>query len=56
MTLVVKSKVKEAAKKHDLRFPDRSVNALNDKILQLIEEAARRAADNKRKTLIPSDF
>lgn len=54
--VLVKSKAKEAAKRHSLRFPDRAVSALEKTVLELIDDAARRAAANKRKTIIPADF
>ena len=52
--LIVKSKVKEAAK--DLNVSSDVPEALNKKVLKLIDEAVERAKANGRRTLQARDF
>lgn len=54
--VLVKSKAKDIAKKFDVRFPDKAVEALEKHVTMEIERAAKRAKANKRKTIIADDF
>ena len=57
--LAGQSKVKEQAKKvggKDLRFSGDAVQALSDRVVTLLKDAARRAKDNGRKTVKPQDI
>lgn len=54
--VLVKSKVKEIAKKKGFRFPDKTIEQVEKKITNWVLEACNRAKANKRKTLIPEDF
>lgn len=55
-TLVYASRIKELAKKYDMRMSGDSPDALNAKIEAMVEAAAKRAKENKRKTIMPFDF
>ena len=55
-SLVVQSKVKEAVKGLDLRMDSSLPDALNDKINQMLADAAERAKNNNRGTLRPYDL
>lgn len=52
--LIVKSKIKEAVS--DLNVAGDVAEALNEKVVSLIEEAAERAKANGRRTLQARDF
>lgn len=55
-SLIVQSKVKEAVKAQGLRTDSSLPDALNDKIVALIADAAKRAKENGRGTLRPYDL
>ncbi len=55
-SLIVQSKVKEAVKAQGLRTDSSLPDALNDKIVAMIAEAAKRAKENGRGTLRPYDL
>ncbi len=55
-SLIVQSKVKEAVKAQGLRTDSSLPDALNDKIVKMIAEAAKRAKENGRGTLRPYDL
>ena len=52
--LIVKSRIKEAVK--DLNVATEVAEALNTKVIQLLEEASKRAKANGRRTLQARDF
>ncbi len=54
--VVVTSKVKEAVKGLDLRMSGDVPDALNEKVLAMLKEAAGRAKENGRGTLRPYDL
>jgi len=54
--VVVKKAAKDVAKKEGMRFPDKAVDALEDKVIEMIKKACERAKANKRKTIIEADF
>lgn len=54
--LVVTSKVKAALKVHDCNTASDAVDGLNSWIHWLIEQAAKRAKENGRKTVRGHDF
>jgi hypothetical protein len=54
--VLVKKACKEIAKKKGVRFPDKSIKALEKKCIECIAAAAARAKANRRKTIIPADF
>jgi len=54
MELIVKSRIKDAVK--DLNVAGDVPGELNKKVLQLIEEAAKRAKANGRRTLQARDL
>ena len=51
-----KKQSKEAAKKLGLRFPDSAIEALDVKVMELINKAGKRAVANGRKTIQEHDF
>jgi len=53
---VYASRVKDLAKKHDMRMSGDAADALNAKIEEMVKEAVERAKGNKRKTVYPFDF
>ncbi len=55
-SLIVQSKVKEAVKAQGLRTDSSLPDALNDKIVAMIADAAKRAKENGRGTLRPYDL
>jgi hypothetical protein len=55
-SLVVQSKVKEAVKGLELRMDSGLPDALNEKIADVLKEAAARAKENGRGTLRPYDL
>jgi predicted ATP-dependent protease len=55
-SVVVQSKVKEAVKSLELRMDGNLPDALNDKVNQILQEAAKRAKENGRSTLRPYDL
>jgi hypothetical protein len=55
-SLIVQSKVKEAVKGLDLRMDSSLPDALNEKINQMLADAAERAKNNNRGTLRPYDL
>ncbi|MEM2141960.1 MAG: DUF1931 domain-containing protein [Candidatus Thorarchaeota archaeon] len=56
MSYVVKSKVQELAKKHEMNVGSDFYGELDKKVEKVIEEAVKRAQENKRKTLKPYDL
>ncbi|MGE0710205.1 MAG: hypothetical protein AB7N76_07690 [Planctomycetota bacterium] len=54
--LVVKSKCKEALKAHDVNVASDALDGLNGVVAWYIEQAAKRAAANGRKTVRAHDF
>lgn len=54
--LLVVSKVKGALRDHDLNVASDAADALNELVYQQIENAAKRAMANGRKTVRPYDF
>lgn len=52
--LIVKSKIKETVP--DLQVASEVADALNDKVLKLLEEAGKRAKANGRRTLQARDL
>jgi hypothetical protein len=55
-SVIVQSKVKEAVKGLDLRMDSSLPDALNDKVHELLAQAAARAKENNRGTLRPYDL
>lgn len=55
-SVVVTSKVKEAVKNLELRMSGDVPDALNERILAMLNEAAKRAKENGRGTLRPYDL
>jgi histone H3/H4 len=55
-SVVVQSKVKEAVKGLELRMDGNLPDALNQKVQQILQDAARRAKENGRSTLRPYDL
>jgi len=56
MSFVVKSKVQEFAKSKDLQVSSEFYAALDAKVRDVLEHAAKRTAGNKRKTLKDYDL
>lgn len=54
--LVIQSKVKDHIKEQDMRMSGDFVDALDEKVKGLVEEAARRAKGNDKKTVKPNDL
>jgi histone H3/H4 len=54
--MIVRKAAKEAAKKIDVRFPDQAIEALDVKVMTLVQEAADRAKKNGRVTIKPFDL
>lgn len=54
--LVVGSKVKEVVRAANLRSDGELVQAVSDKVHELLEAAIQRAQDNKRGTVRPYDL
>jgi hypothetical protein len=54
--IVVASKVKEAAKGHEVRTSSDLVDALNQHVAELLAKAAERAKSNGRSTVRPGDL
>jgi hypothetical protein len=54
--LIVASKVKNAIRSHDLNVASDAAGALNELIYWYIDQAAKRAQANGRKTVRPYDF
>lgn len=55
-SVIVQSRLREAVKGLDLRMDGDLPDALNDKVQELLKEAASRAKGNNRKTLRPYDL
>lgn len=55
-SLVVASKVKEVIKDKGLQTAGEAIDALNKRVLALVEEAVARAQANKRATVKAQDF
>lgn len=55
-SLVVTSKVKAAIRNHDVNVASDAIPALNGMLHWYIEQAAKRAQANGRKTVRPHDF
>lgn len=54
--LIVTSKTKDALRSHGLNVSSDAIDALNEKVHELVVEAAKRAEANKRGTIRPWDF
>jgi histone H3/H4 len=54
--LLVKKAVKDFAKEHGMRFPDRVIEALDGKVKELLTKASERADGNNRKTVMEQDL
>lgn len=54
--LVVQSKLKDAVKDLELRMDSSLPDAVDDKVRQLLQQAADRAKENGRSTLRPYDL
>jgi histone H3/H4 len=54
--LVVRSKVKELAKKSKCRCSDDAVAAMSSAVEDMVKRAAKRAQQNKRQTIRPQDI
>lgn len=54
--MIVASKVKEVNKEAELQTSGDFIDALNEKVANLIDAAQARATDNGRKTVRPSDL
>ena len=55
-SLVVASKVKQIVKDHGLQTSGDAIDALNKRVKDLVEDAVKRARDNKRATVKPWDI
>jgi histone H3/H4 len=55
-SLVVASKVKEVIKDKGLQTAGEAIDALNKRVLAIVEEAVTRAQANKRATVKAQDF
>ena len=55
-SVVVQSKVKEAVKGLELRMDGNLADALNERVHQILRDAAKRAKENGRSTLRPYDL
>ena len=55
-SVVVTSKVKEAVKGLDLRMSGDVPDAVNEKVMEMLDAAAKRAKENGRSTLRPYDL
>ncbi|NWF97228.1 MAG: NFYB/HAP3 family transcription factor subunit [Candidatus Thorarchaeota archaeon] len=56
MSYVVKSKIQEFAKKHEMNVGSDFYPELDKKIEELLKEASKRCTENKRKTLKAYDL
>lgn len=58
--LVVESRVREALKSvkgaQDIRVDAEAIDALDERVNELVKNAVKRAVDNGRKTVRPVDF
>ena len=54
--LVVGSKVKEVVKGNDMQSSGELIEAISNKVHELVEAACKRASDNGRKTVRAHDF
>ena len=55
-SLVVASKVKDVIKAHDLQTAGEAIDALNKRVIAMIDDAIARAKQNNRKTVKAQDF
>ncbi|MDD3643855.1 MAG: hypothetical protein PHQ19_10375 [Candidatus Krumholzibacteria bacterium] len=55
-TYIYASRIKDLAKKHDMRMSGDAADALNAKIEEMVKAAVQRAKENKRKTVYGFDF
>jgi hypothetical protein len=55
-SLVVASKVKDVIKAHDLQTAGEAIEALNKRVIAMIDDAIARAKQNNRKTVKAQDF
>jgi histone H3/H4 len=55
-SLVVASRVKQIVSSKGLQTSSDAIDALNRRIVSIIEEAVQRAKDNKRATVKPQDI
>ncbi len=56
MALVVKSQLKELAKKHGAAMSEEAIEALEKEVEALVEKAVKRAEANGRKTVKARDI
>lgn len=54
--LIVQSKLKDAVKNLDLRMDSGLADAVDEKVKDLLNQAAQRAKQNNRSTLRPHDL
>ncbi len=54
--LVVQSRIREFAKKNNLRLSSDAVDALNKRVEEILKKAAERCKGNNRQTVRPADF
>ena len=55
-SLVVASKVKDVIKEKGLQTSGEAIDALNKRVLQILEDAVMRAQGNKRQTVKAQDI
>ena len=55
-SVIVQSKLKDTVKSLDLRMDGNLPDAVNDKVRQMLRDAAKRAKENGRSTLRPYDL
>lgn len=55
-SVIVQSRLREAIKNYDLRMDGDLPEALDEKVRELLRDAAERAQGNGRKTLRPYDL
>ena len=53
---VLKSKVRELAKKHNFRISANAIIIINGMIEEILKKAVERAKKNTRKTILPQDL
>jgi histone H3/H4 len=54
--LVVQSRIREFAKKANLRLASDAIDALNKRVEEMLKKAAERCKGNNRQTVRPADF
>lgn len=53
---VNKSKIQEFARSYNLRISPETIIIINGRVEEMLKEAAKRAQDNNRKTIMPYDL